>query len=92
MFQVALFAAALLIPAGTWNWPRAIQFLGAYGVVLVSIVVLGLIAPSSLEARVQVPTSKSQPRSDRIVSAFLFTAIFAWPIFIPVDVFRLHLT
>ena len=27
LFQIGLFAVVLLIPAGTWNWPRAIQYL-----------------------------------------------------------------
>ncbi len=90
--QVALIAAALLLPAGTWDWPRAIQFLVGYGLVVgIALVVLARIAPKGLEARLAAPASASQPMGDRIASALLFTAIVAWLVFIPIDVFRLEL-
>jgi len=90
--QIVLFAALLLIPAGTWRWPRAIQFLIVYGIILqISIIVLALVAPDSLEARLQAPAAKSQPKADKVVSFFLFLSIFVWFIFIPIDVFRLQL-
>ncbi len=92
LFQLALFGAALLIPAGTWQWPRAIQFLVVYGIILtVSTVALARLAPASLEARLQAPAAKSQPVADRVVSPFLFLSILAWFVFIPIDVFRLQL-
>ena len=92
LLQIVLFAALLLIPAGTWHWPRAIQFLVVYGLImLVSIVVLARLAPASLEARLQPPVDKSQPLADRVVSPFLFLSILAWLTFIPIDVFRLRL-
>ena len=91
LFQLALFAALLLIPAGTWHWPRAIQFLVVYGLVSsVSIVALARLAPASLEARLTAPVAKSQPMADRVVSAFLFLSLLAWLVFIPIDVFRLR--
>ena len=90
--QVALFAALLLLPAGTWNWPRAIQFLVVYGLaLLVSIVALARLAPASLEARLMAPYASSQPMADRIVSSFLFLSLVAWFVLIPMDVFRLRL-
>jgi protein-S-isoprenylcysteine O-methyltransferase Ste14 len=90
--QVALIGAALLLPARTWDWPRAIEFLVAYGlVVAIAVVVLARIAPEGLEARLAAPASASQPMDDRIASALLFTALFAWLVFIPIDVFRLEL-
>ncbi len=92
LLQVALFAAMLLIPAGTWQWSRAIQFLVGYGVLVsVSIVVLGLVAPASLEARLEAPAAKSQPVADRVATVALFGAIIGWSVFIPLDVFRWHL-
>lgn len=91
-FQFLLFASLLLIPAGTWSWPRAIQFLIAYGVLLlVSVVWLGTVAPSSLEARVERPANKTQPRADRIASAIIGVSFVGWLAFVPVDVFRLKL-
>jgi protein-S-isoprenylcysteine O-methyltransferase Ste14 len=90
--QVALIGAALLLPAGTWNWPRAIQFLVGYGVIVaLSVIIFAKVAPESLEARLVAPASASQPRGDRIASALLITALSVWLVFIPVDVFRLQL-
>jgi protein-S-isoprenylcysteine O-methyltransferase Ste14 len=90
--QLVILAAALLIPAGTWHWPRAIQFLVVYGVVnSVSIVALARMAPASLEARLTAPSAKSQPMADRIVTPLLIVSLFAWLAFIPIDVFRLRL-
>lgn len=92
LFQVALFGVLLLVPAGTWQWTRAIQFLTAYGVILLlSIVALGLLAPASLEARLQAPADRSQPVGDRIATALIILTVAAWFIFIPIDVFRLRL-
>jgi protein-S-isoprenylcysteine O-methyltransferase Ste14 len=92
LVQVALFAVFLLVPAGTWDWPRAIQFLVTYGVLVsVSTIVLAVVAPASLEARLVAPTAKSQPLEDRVASAFLFASIFGFMAFIPIDVFHLRL-
>ena len=90
--QVALIGAVLLLPAGTWDWPRAIQFLMGYGLVVgIAVVVLARIAPEGLAARLAAPASASQPLGDRIASALLFAALFAWLVFVPIDVFRLEL-
>nr|BAJ07077.1 Mll0909 protein [uncultured bacterium] len=92
LFQVALFAALLFLPAGTWHWPRAILFLMVYGLLLlVSIIVLVRLAPASLEARLIAPIAKSQPMADRVVTSLLFLAFFAWFVFIPIEVFYLQL-
>ncbi|MHC4992531.1 MAG: methyltransferase family protein [Planctomycetota bacterium] len=92
LFQVAVLAALLLVPAGTWQWPRAIQFLVVYGLVnSVSIVLLARLAPASLEARLTAPAAESQPLADRVVTVVLFTSLLAWFAFIPTDVFRLRL-
>jgi len=90
--QLALLAALLLIPAGTCEWPRAIRFLVTYGVVLTGAIIwLAVAAPSSLEARLEPAISRKQPVADRIATAFIGLAVGGWMIFIPVDVFRLHL-
>ena len=82
----------VLIPAGTWHWPRAIVFLVVYGfLALVSIIALARYAPASLEARLQPPVAKDQPVADRFVSLFLILSICAWFLFIPIDVFHLRL-
>jgi protein-S-isoprenylcysteine O-methyltransferase Ste14 len=97
LFQLALFATFLLVPAafvpgGTWYWPRALVFLGVYGVILAaSTVVLALVAPASLEARLKAPGSKKQPVADRIITAVLVLTALGWFASIPVDVFYLKL-
>jgi protein-S-isoprenylcysteine O-methyltransferase Ste14 len=92
LFQIALFAILLFLPAGTWNWPRAILFLMVYGLLLlVSTVVLARLAPASLEARLSAPIDKSQPMADRVVTSFLFLSFIAWFVLIPIDVFHLQL-
>jgi protein-S-isoprenylcysteine O-methyltransferase Ste14 len=92
LFQIGLFAAVLLIPAGTWHWPRAIQFLVVFALLsFVSIVSLALWAPASLEARVQRGAAKDQPTADKIASLFLALLNLAWFVLIAVDVNRLHL-
>jgi protein-S-isoprenylcysteine O-methyltransferase Ste14 len=90
--QVAVIGALLLLPAGTWHWPRAIQFLVIYGLTnAISIVTLARLAPASLEARLTAPAAQSQPAADRVVTLLLFTSLLAWFAFIPIDVFHLRL-
>jgi protein-S-isoprenylcysteine O-methyltransferase Ste14 len=92
LIQVGVIGALLIVPAGTWHWPRAIGFLVVYALVnSVSIVALARLAPASLEARLSAPVAKSQPVADRIVTSLLVASLFAWLVFIPVDVFRLRL-
>jgi protein-S-isoprenylcysteine O-methyltransferase Ste14 len=97
LFSTGFFAALLLAPAGlvsggTWRWPRALVFLAVYCVILeASVIVLALAAPASLEARLRRPVSRKQPVADRIVTAIFMLSLFAWIIFIPIDVFNLKL-
>jgi hypothetical protein len=87
LLQLALFAVALVVPAGlvpggTWYWPRALIFLGLYGVVLeAAVVTLAVVAPASLAARLSPPASKKQPTADRIATAFLVIATLGWFVF-----------
>ena len=92
LVQTGVFAALLFMAAGTWHWPRAIQFLVAFGLVQVIVtVVLARLTPASLEARVQTGTTKNQPVADRVVTLFLALFLLAWFVFMPIDVFRLQL-
>jgi hypothetical protein len=57
--QTGFFAVILFIFAGTWHWPRAIQFLVVFGLLsLFSVIALAQLAPASLEARVQKGTTR----------------------------------
>ena len=92
ILQIAFFGALLLIPAGTWQWTEANQFLYCYGfLTLVSTVFLAIKAPRSLEARMEMPMNESQPLSDRIATAFLLVFLVGWFVFIPIDIFHLKL-
>ena len=90
--QVALFAAMLLGPAGTWSWPRALQFLAAFAVVhTLTTLALARWAPASLEARLPPESEAKPPVADRIVSACIGVFLLAWFVCIPLDVLRWQL-
>jgi len=97
LFQIALFGVffvvtAGLLPGGTWYWERALIFLAVYGAIVeVTIIVLAIKAPESLEARLASPGGGKQTRAARMASAFLISTFFAWMVFVPVDVFYLKL-
>ena len=92
LFQTAIIGALILLPAWTWQWTEANQFLICYAILSVaSAVFLALKAPASLEARMEMPINESQPLSDRIATRFLLMFLMGWFVFIPIDVFYLKL-
>ena len=92
LFQTAIIGALILLPAWTWQWTEANQFLICYAILSVfSAVFLALKAPASLEARMEMPMNETQPLSDRIATRFLLLFLMGWFVFIPIDVFYLKL-
>lgn len=92
LIQVVVLGAFLFIPAGTLDWPRAILLLFVRCVgVQIAIAVLAWRSPASLEARMQPMIDKSQPVADRFVTVLISLSLAGWLIFIPVDVFHLHI-
>lgn len=92
LFPIVLFAVLLLVPAGTWYWPRALLFLGMYGFIRgVSIIALARLAPGSIETRFQAPWAKSQPLADRVITVFMVLLFLVWFVSIPIEVFHLRL-
>ena len=92
LFQTAIIGALILLPAWTWQWTEANQFLICYAILsVVSAVFLALKAPASLEARMEMPMNETQPLSDRIATRFLLLFLMGWFVFIPIDVFYLKL-
>ena len=90
--QTAIIGALILLPGWTWQWTEANQFLICYGFLSVaSTVFLALKAPTSLEARMEMPMNETQPLSDRIATRFLLLFLMGWFVFIPIDVFYLKL-
>ena len=92
LFQTAIIGALILLPAWTWQWTEANQFLICYAILsMFSAVFLALKAPASLEARMEMPMNETQPLSDRIATRFLLLFLMGWFVFIPIDVFYLKL-
>ena len=92
LFQTAIIGALILLPAWTWQWTEANQFLICYAILsMFSAVYLALKAPASLEARMEMPMNETQPLSDRIATGFLLAFLLGWFLFIPIDVFYLKL-
>lgn len=91
LLNFLIFGALLFIPAGTLNWPRAWIFLG---------VILACTAPTMvglyrddrglLEERYKPLFQKGQPLEDKLVLVPFVLSYFACIIFIPLDVFHLH--
>ena len=87
--QVLVLGALLFLPIGTWQWPRALQFLVGMGSLsLIATIAMARWSPASLEARVKKGATKNQPRADRLATLFLALFHIAWFILIPNDVFR----
>ena len=89
VFNTLFFAVILFVPAGTIHWPRAWIFLG---VVMIGTAVTMLVLPEELlDERYKPPVQRGQPLFDQI-GIFAFVGAFvAAVLFIPFDVFRLHL-
>jgi len=70
VFQVAVLALFLIVPAGlvpggTWLWERALIFLAVYGVILeIVIVVFAVKVPDSLRARLEMRASGGQSHGE----------------------------
>src|SRR5665213_574783 len=89
VFNTCFFAVMLFVPAGTIRWPRGWIFLGAV-FVGTALTMFGL-SEELLNERFKPPVQRGQPPFDQI-GIFAFVGSFvAAVLFIPFDVFRLHL-
>ena len=92
IFNVAIFAVLLFLPAATLDWWRAWLFIGVIFVGTVGAVVnLSRDREGLLKERVKPPMQKGQPLADKIIVVLLLAAFYGLVIFIPLDVFRFHL-
>jgi protein-S-isoprenylcysteine O-methyltransferase Ste14 len=90
--NLAIFGGLLFLPAGTLHWWRAWVFLGVVLVGTVSTMVLVFASsPELLDERTKPPIQKGQPLADKIVLIAFLASFFGLIVFIPLDVFRLHL-
>jgi len=89
-----LLVPAGLLPGGTWLWPQGLLFLGVLAVITTtSQVALAVFRPASFEVRQQgfvQDKSKRQPLIDAVGLVAYVAFLIAWLVFIPVDVFVLH--
>lgn len=92
VFNVAIFGGLLFLPAGTPDWWRAWVFLGVVfaGTVVSTVSVFG-VNKDVLEERFKPPLQKGQPLADKIIVVLLIAVFASLMVFIPLDVFRLHL-
>ena len=94
-YAVLLLIPAGLMPGGTWLWPPGLWFVGVGGAIsLAGNVALAIARPAHFEVRQQsvvASKEKKQPLIDAVGTAAMVGFVVAWFIFIPVDVFRLHL-
>lgn len=92
VFNVAFFALLLFVPAGTLHWWRAWVFL-AVALVVTAMSVLSIYSDNTglLSERYRGLIQKGQPLWDKILVQLLVISYVGQIIFIPFDVFRLHI-
>lgn len=90
-----LLLPAGLLPDGTWVWPQGLLFLAVLAVISAGArVTLAAFRPANFEVRQQafvVDKAKRQPLIDAIGLVAYLASLIAWLVFIPIDVFALHL-
>ncbi|MGO9612333.1 MAG: methyltransferase family protein [Dissulfurispiraceae bacterium] len=90
--QAAILACLLFLPAGTLDWWRAWLLIGVLFVGSVaSVAVLLPGRRDLLRERLKSPIQKGQPLGDKIILILFLMSFYGLIVFIPMDVFRLHL-
>lgn len=92
VFNVALYALLLFIPAGTLHWWRAWVFL-AVTVVVMALAVFSILPDNAdlFSQRAKGIIQKGQPLWDRVLVILLVVSYVGQIVFIPLDAFRFHL-
>ncbi len=92
IFNVAIFAVLLFLPAATLDWWRAWLFIGVVFIGMVGgVISLSRGHEGALKERLKPPIQKGQPLADKIIVVLFLAAFYGLVIFIPLDVFRFHL-
>lgn len=90
-----LLVPAGLLPQGTWVWPQGLQLLAVLTAIITGArIALAVYRPASFEVRQQAfvaEKAKRQPLIDAIGVVAYAALLIAWLVFIPIDVFALHL-
>jgi protein-S-isoprenylcysteine O-methyltransferase Ste14 len=92
VFNVAFYALLLFAPAGTLHWWRAWVFL-AVTVSVMALAIFNILPDNSglFSERARGVIQKGQPLWDRVLVILLVVSYVGQIVFIPLDVFRLHL-
>jgi protein-S-isoprenylcysteine O-methyltransferase Ste14 len=92
VFNVVFFALLLFVPAGTLHWWRAWVFL-AVTVAVIALAIFNILPDNSglFSERARGVIQKGQPLWDRVLVILLVVSYVGQIVFIPLDVFRLHL-
>jgi Putative protein-S-isoprenylcysteine methyltransferase len=92
VFNVALYALLLFVPAGTLHWWRAWVFL-AVTVVVMAVAIFSILPDNAdlFSQRAKGIIQKGQPLWDRVLAILLVVSYVGQIVFIPLDVFRFHL-
>ena len=89
LFNAVMYALLLFLPAGTLHWWQAWVFLAI--TIVVTAVAAFNIPSGLLSERSRGVIQKGQPFWDRVIVILLLISYVGQVIFIPLDVFRLHL-
>ena len=89
VFNAVMYALLLFLPAGTLHWWQAWVFLAI--TIVVTAVAAFNIPSGLLSERSRGVIQKGQPFWDRVIVILLLISYVGQVIFIPLDVFRLHL-
>lgn len=92
---VLLLLPAALAPGGTWLWPQGLAFMGLLCVFVIGArIAMAVYRPASFEVRqggFVADKAKRQPLIDAIALMGYLVLLAMWLVFIPLDVFVLHL-
>ena len=92
LFQTALLAIFLYLPALTLNWPDALLFLTIHFLItILASAYLLVVKPASIEARMNYD-SETQPKEDRLATVLMLSAIVVGLSLAPIDIFHLNLS
>ena len=92
LFQTALLAIFLYLPALKLNWPDALLFLTIHFLItILASAYLLIVKPASIEARMNYD-SETQPKEDRLATVLMLSAIVVGLSLAPIDIFHLNLS
>ena len=92
LFQTALLAIFLYLPALPLNWPDALLFLTIrFLITILASAYLLIVKPASIEARMNYD-AKTQPKEDRLATVLMLSAIVVGLSLAPIDIFHLNLS